>query len=190
MNFLQLENKEREQRKMSIFLADSFCTTNMTFLVYHPIAFDSREIIVSSFCMRQASPLIFSSETLLVEARISDIRAFGRGETVLRSPPRASESGSGTLPPKRIEWGLWCIVLPTFQPTCTLYAWSQRCIFSQFLREIRRFCSKIKILLLSLWILLSSMFWKTVRVRYPLARLPIPPLLQSAVKFMFMINVK
>ena len=103
MNFLQLENKEREQRKMSIFLADSFCTTNMTFLVYHPIAFDSREIIVSSFCMRQASPLIFSSETLLVEARISDIRAFGRGETVLRSPPRASESGSGTLPPKRIE---------------------------------------------------------------------------------------
>ena len=90
---------------MSIYLADSFCTTNMTFLVYHPIAFDSREIIVSSFCMRQASPLIFSSETLLVEARISDIRAFGRGETVLRSPPRASESGSGTLPPKRIEGG-------------------------------------------------------------------------------------
>ena len=88
---------------MSIYLADSFCTTNMTFLVYHPIAFDSREIIVSSFCMRQASPLIFSSETLLVEARISDIRAFGRGETVLRSHPRASESASGTLPPKRIE---------------------------------------------------------------------------------------
>ena len=133
--FYNWKTREKEQRKMSIYLADSFCTTNMTFLVYHPIAFDSREIIVSSFCMRQASPLIFSSETLLVEARISDIRAFGRGETVLRSPPRASESGSGTLPPKRIEGGLWCIVLPTFQPTCTLYAWSQRCIFSQFLRK-------------------------------------------------------
>ena len=82
--FYNWKTREKEQRKMSIYLADSFCTTNMTFLVYHPIAFDSREIIVSSFCMRQASPLIFSSETLLVEARISDIRAFGRGETVLR----------------------------------------------------------------------------------------------------------
>ena len=143
---------------MSIYLADSFCTTNMTFLVYHPIAFDSREIIVSSFCMRQASPLIFSSETLLVEARISDIRAFGRGETVLRSPPRASESGSGTLPPKRIEGGYDVQSSLHFNPHAHCMHDLSDVYFPNFYGKIRRFCSKIKILLLSLWILLSSMF--------------------------------